>query len=126
MSKLIAIIDDDLEMEVLYNLLLEDLIISEEAEIRFFSDSRLFELWLRYNEPDLIVSDISMPYISGLELGHRIRQSGHMMPTYFVSGHEEKEFADKLKEIGRCRYLSKPFDTTLLINFMKTDLGLSG
>lgn len=126
MPKLIAIIDDDLEMELLYGLLLEDMLIANEAELKFFSDSRVFELWLRSNNPDLVVSDMSMPHVTGIELGHRIRESGHTMPTYFVSGHDEKDFSASLKNLGSCRYLPKPFDCERLINFMKTDLGLSG
>ena len=124
MPKLIAIIDDEIEMEFLYTLILEDLIKEYGIKIKFFSDSRIFEQWLRFNIPDLILTDINMPYLSGPELGHRIRETGKSILTYFVSGHEEDKFRDSMKELGVCRYLSKPINTPTFLQYLKTDLGL--
>ncbi len=124
MPKLIAIIDDEQEMEYIYALMLEDIIKTEQVEMKFFSDARLFELWLRFNHPDLILSDISMPYLSGPELGHRIRETGKTIPTYFISGHEERDFKDTMNELGVCRYLSKPINSDKFLSFIKSDLGL--
>lgn len=126
MSKLIAIVDDETEMEELYEFLLEDLINDYGVKVKFFSDSRMFELWMRFNLPDLILTDISMPYLSGPELGHRIRETGHNILTYFVSGHDEKDFKTSMKELGVSRYLSKPINTSILIEYLKSDLGLEG
>ena len=126
MPKIIAIIDDEVEMEYIYNMLLEDVIESREVDVRFFSDSRLFEQWLRHNNPDLILSDISMPFISGAELGHRIRQSGKNICTYFVSGHDEHDYQQTMKELGISRYIAKPLNLNKMMEFIKTDLGLTG
>lgn len=124
MSKLIAIVDDEVEMEFLYTLLLEDLINDYGVKIKFFSDSRMFSLWLRFNMPDLILTDISMPYLSGPELGHRIRETGQSILTYFVSGHDEEDYRESMKELGVCRYLAKPINTPAFLQYLKTDLGL--
>ena len=126
MSKLIAIVDDETEMEELYELLLEDLIKDHGLRVKFFSDSRMFELWMKFNLPDLILTDISMPYLSGPELGHRIRETGQNIITYFVSGHDEKDFKSSMKELGVSRYLSKPINTSVFIEYLKSDLGLEG
>jgi len=53
-----AIIDDDLEMEFLYSLILSEIISSGALTAHFFSDSRDFQPWLELNSPDLILSDI--------------------------------------------------------------------
>lgn len=126
MSKLIAIIDDELEMEFIYNLMLEEVIQSRQVEIKFFSDARMFELWLRFNQPDLILSDISMPHLSGPELGHRIRETGKSILTYFISGHEEQDFQESMKDLGVSRYLPKPINSVNFLRYIKTDLGLEG
>lgn len=124
MSKIIAIIDDELEMEYIYALMLEEAIQEKLLELKFFSDARVFFEWLIDNKPDLILSDISMPYISGLELGRRIRQSGRNIPIYYVSGHEEYDFQEVIAELGSCHYLSKPLNCKHFISLIKTDLGL--
>lgn len=126
MPKIIAIIDDEIEMEFIYNMLLEDVIKSREVDVKFFSDSRLFENWIRFNNPDLILSDISMPFISGTELGHRIRQTGRNICTYFVSGHDEYDYKEAMEKLGVSRYIAKPLNLNKMIEFIKTDLGLTG
>lgn len=126
MSKLVAIIDDEVEMEFIYELMLEDLIQSEQISMKFFSDAREFVGWFQANPPDLILCDISMPHLNGTELGHRIRKAGLNIPTYFVSGHDERDYADSLKQLGVCRFLPKPININNFLHFLKTDLALKG
>ena len=126
MAKLIAIIDDEVEMEFIYMLMLEEIIETNQVKMKFFSDTRYFESWLQYSLPDLILTDISMPHLTGLELGHRIREMGRIIPTYFVSGHEETEYAESIEKFGMCRYIAKPINTIHFLEFIKTDLGLKG
>lgn len=126
MPKVIAIIDDDTDMQYLYSLLLEDILESGELKAHYFSDSRDLEPWLKHNQADLILSDISMPHLTGPELGHCIRKMGLSTPTYFVSGHPESEYAKELKEIGDCRYFAKPFNSSQFLKTLITDLGIEG
>lgn len=124
--KLIAIIDDDEEIVYIYNLILEELIAAGRVLTHLFVDVREFKSWLQTNQPDLIISDISMPHITGPELGHCIRAMGLTIPTYFVSGHSESEYAEQLKEIGGYRYFTKPINTSDFLQSLKTDLGIKG
>ncbi len=91
MSKLIAIIDDEPEMEFLYEFIFERAIQRKQVKLKFFQDSRKFGDWFSINRPDLILSDINMPHISGPELSRSIRLSGRSVPIYFISGHLEQE-----------------------------------
>jgi two-component system, response regulator YesN len=126
MTKLIAIVDDEAEMELIYSIVLDKFIKKNQIEMRFFSDSRLFELWLRFNHPDLILTDISMPFLTGPELGHRIRETGKSIKTYFVSGHEELDYQDSIRDLGISRYIPKPLCVENLLDNLKTDLLLEG
>ncbi len=126
MPKLIAIIDDEREMEDIYSILLEDMVLTDDIQLKFFSDARLFVLWLKFNQPDLILSDITMPFLSGTELGRRIRETGKSICTYFVSGHLEDDYKETMKELGVSRYLSKPINFNDMVDYIKTDLNLLG
>lgn len=125
MAKVIAIIDDEDEMEFLYSMLFEDAIKDGSIEIKFFSDSRDFCEWFVNHKPDLIMSDINMPHISGPELTRLIQQSGHSIQTYFVSGHEERDYSKEMKELGVCRFISKPLDFNHVLNLIGQDLNLN-
>lgn len=124
MIKTIAIIDDEAEMEFVYKLIFEELLAKELVQLKYFSDARDFLKWIPDHVPHLVLTDISMPYVSGPELGHRIRGLSHTAPIYFVSGYEESDYQKSMEEIAHCRYLSKPLNTDHFVNLVKTDLGL--
>lgn len=124
MTKQIAIIDDEVEMGEIYALLFEEEIHQNLLSVHFFSDVRKFFEWLQEHEPDLILTDINMPVMSGTELGRRIRQLGKQTPTYFISGFEAGLYEKELAEIGSCRYITKPLDLDSVHDIILTDLNL--
>jgi len=124
LSKLIAIIDDEPEMEFFYSLVLENALKTEAVRLKFFHDSRDFFDWFIVNEPDLILSDINMPFITGPELCRAVKLTGRTVPIYLISGSDESEFREILSEIAECRFLTKPLNTTHFQNFVDLDLNL--
>ncbi len=124
MTKLVAVIDDEVEMEIIYQLMLDELIHDHKIELVFFSNARLFLNWLSDHHPDLIVSDISMPDLNGIELGHRIRKILPTIPTYFISGHEEKNYSRRIEDLKPCRFLTKPINPENLVHTINSDLHL--
>lgn len=123
MSKMIAVIDDESEMEDIYDLILEKFIREELVTVKFFQSSRKFLEWVQTNSPALILTDIDMPEVSGLEVVQKLKQDGRCIPTYFVSGHDEKEFRPLMKELNVHRYFSKPLNFQMLLNYIESDLG---
>jgi DNA-binding NtrC family response regulator len=123
-TKTIAIIDDEKEMEQLYSMLMEDAVQKKIIHLKFFDDSRIFLKWFEDNKPDLILSDINMPHMSGIELARELRTQGFKILTYFVSGDDESEYTDAMKKFGPCRFFSKPLDFEQVLNLIEEDLGL--
>lgn len=123
MSKLIAVIDDECEMEDIYDLILEKFIREELVTVKFFQCSKKFLEWIKTNSPSLILTDIHMPEVSGVEVVQKLKQEGRCIPTYFVSGHDEKEYRPLMKELNVNRYFTKPLNFQMLLNYIESDLG---
>lgn len=124
MTKLVVVIDDELEMEYIYNLVLEQQIKKGLIQLKFFSDSLKFAEWFKYNRPDLILSDINMPEMDGQAIMQLVKASGRRIPTYFVSGYDEAEFKKIMQELGVYRFLSKPLNFNNVLSLIELDLGI--
>ena len=57
--------------------------------------------------PDVLVIDITMPGISGLEAAALVRRRGSQVPIVFLSVHEEPEFVVAARQAGALGYVSK-------------------
>ena len=64
---------------------------------------------------DLLLADIEMPYMDGLDLVRAIRNDPAVssMPVVFVTSHGQYE--DRAKELGAVAYLRKPVRSELLL-----------
>jgi len=71
-------------------------------------------------DPDLLVLDIRMPGMSGLELYDRVRADPRFrsLPVVFETG-TGREHAAELRERGIATYIKKPFDLDELVRFVK-------
>jgi DNA-binding NarL/FixJ family response regulator len=57
--------------------------------------------------PDLIVTDISMPVLNGIDAVHKLRESGCTAMFVFLTIHSEKEFVDACMGAGALGYVQK-------------------
>ena len=64
---------------------------------------------------DLIISDINMPMMSGLEMLEKIREFDFNLPIIFTTARGEAENLLKAIELNVSNYIMKPIDTTILI-----------
>jgi len=58
---------------------------------------------------DVVLTDISMPGLSGVELLGHIRQRYSDTPVIIVSGIDDREHEEGLKKLGAFDFLMKPF-----------------
>ena len=64
--------------------------------------------------PDLLITDIKMPLLGGLELVKRIRTTNPDLRILIVSGYSEFEYARQAIELGVDDYIVKPIDVHAL------------
>lgn len=125
MRKVIAIVDDEKEMEFIYPLIFKEQLEKSQLEINFFHDSSTFLDWIQYHHPDLCMIDIEMPKINGPEIIRTAGVQKRKIPTYFVSGHCPSDFKTEIQELNISRFLSKPFNIRELLSSVKMDLNLN-
>ncbi len=65
-------------------------------------------------DPDVIVADITMPGLTGLEAAHKLREAGSLAKFVFLTVHIEHEFVEACVRQGALGYVVK--------SRMKTDL----
>jgi CheY-like chemotaxis protein len=70
--------------------------------------------------PDLILMDIGMPVMDGLEATRAIRQAPETtsLPIIFLTAFDTKEFRERAGDAGGDGYLTKPFDFDRLSNLI--------
>lgn len=82
------------------------------------------EAWGKIQEhkkfPDILITDIRMPGINGLELSERIRRHTRETKVIFISGYEDFAYAKKAISIGTEGYITKPIDQQELIDLVES------
>ena len=67
---------------------------------------------IRMSKPDLVVTDIHMPAMNGLELIEEARRLGHDSTMFVItSGYSDFNYARQAIRLGVSNYLTKPVDT---------------
>lgn len=67
---------------------------------------------------DLMITDIYMPFVDGLELVRRLRKKNNFTKVVFLTGYNEFEFAKEALELEASRYLLKPITKDELIKVL--------
>lgn len=103
MSAILVVDDDDAIRDTLYDLLSENHLCHVAA-----TAERALE-WLAKDVYDVVLTDISMPGLSGVELLGHVRQNQPQTPVIIISGIQNEEHARGMINLGAFDYLLKPF-----------------
>ncbi len=60
------------------------------------------------HRPDIVITDITMPVMNGLEMAERIKKIDEQVPVIVITAYNEQDFFMKSIEIGVDRYIIKP------------------
>lgn len=113
MPKILIVDDDEPIRDTLYEVLSENYLCqtAETAEKAFAR--------MEADTYDVVLTDISMPGLSGLELLGHVRQKFPETPVIIISGIGDQEHAQGLIKIGAFDFLLKPFSLEVVEKSVK-------
>ena len=120
----VLVVDDESDVTELLQYRLEQ----EGYRVATLNDPLGFVVKVREFEPDLMLLDIMMPELSGIQLCRIVRADPSMknIPVIFLSARGEVEDRIKGLEAGAEDYVSKPFNTNELMLRISKMLKRSG
>lgn len=83
------------------------------------SDGELAFPMIQNLKPDIVITDIKMPFMDGITLSRLIKKELPNIKIIFLSGYSEFEYAKEAIQIGITEYLLKPINSTNLLNCIK-------
>jgi two-component system, cell cycle response regulator DivK len=120
MTKKVMIVEDnELNMKLFH-----DLLQAHDIETVQTRDGRTALDLAREHKPDLIIMDIQLPEISGLEVTKLLKEDAELksIPVIAVTAFAMKGDEQKIREGGCEDYISKPISVSRFIEVVKTHL----
>ncbi len=71
------------------------------------------------SKPDILLTDIRMPFIDGLELAEMVKKELPDLHIMFFSGYDDFEYAKRAIKIGAADYLLKPVSSSQLLEALE-------
>jgi CheY-like chemotaxis protein len=122
----ILVVDDEKDVQVLFEQRFRKEMRSGEMELAFaFSgEEAIAYMEHHHHEAVLILSDINMPGMSGLELLRQIKKNYEKPPpvVMMITAYGDAENYNAAKELGADDFLTKPVDFVSLKDKLKTKL----
>ena len=119
MSKILIIEDEEPIRRVLVRILKEE---DDNFVIHEASDGKMGLDLLKNESFDLVLCDIKMPKVDGIELLQRTRKNNSTIPFIMLTGHGNIETAVESMKLGAYDFISKPPDLNRLINSVRNAL----
>jgi FixJ family two-component response regulator len=117
--KPICILDDDLS--VLNSL--QELLDSDGFDARMFDSSDLFLAYVREHTVTVVILDVLMPGMNGIEVQQRLRELSPDTRVIVITGREEVHARPAALTGGAFAFLLKPFDDEVFLTLVRSALG---
>lgn len=116
MSKKILVIDDEPELVKAVKIRLE----SNGYEVETAYDGPTGLEKTKEFKPDLILLDIIMPGMNGYEVSKKLKAEPDTkdIPIIIFTASQQRELEEKCKEVGVTDFITKPFETSDLLNMV--------
>ncbi len=119
MSKILIIEDEASIRRVLTKILTEE---NDTYQVEEAEDGSIGYEKIAQNDYDLVLCDIKMPKMDGVELLQAVKKIKPEIPIVMISGHGDMETAIQTMRLGAFDYISKPPDLNRLLNTVRNAL----
>ena len=116
MSKILVIEDEAAIRRVLKKIISEE---NDNYHVEEAEDGLLGIEMIRNNDYDLVLCDIKMPKMDGVEVLEKAKKIKPEIPIIMISGHGDLETAVNTMRLGAFDYISKPPDLNRLLNTVR-------
>ena len=115
----VLVVDDAPE-----NLMIMESILSKDYSLKLFNKPEEALDYAFANPPDLILLDIMMPNIDGLETCRRLKANQRLVdiPVIFITSKNEDEYEELGFSVGASDFIHKPINAPILVARVKTHL----
>jgi FixJ family two-component response regulator len=111
----VFVVDDDEAVRDMLRTLIE----ADGFNVQTWSTAEAFLADYEISRPGCLVLDLDLPGMDGLELVEMLLARRVRLPIILVSGRGDLLTSSRAKGINALGYLSKPFDTQLLIDCIR-------
>ncbi|WP_438973388.1 sigma-54-dependent transcriptional regulator [Polaribacter sp.] len=119
MAKILIIEDEDAIRRVLKKIISEE---NDAYDVSEAADGLVGIEMIRNNDFDLILCDIKMPKMDGVEVLEKTKKIKPEIPMVMISGHGDLDTAVNTMRLGAFDYISKPPDLNRLLNTVRNAL----
>jgi DNA-binding NtrC family response regulator len=119
MSRILIIEDEASIRRVLTKILSEE---NDTYQVEDVEDGLIGFEKIKNNDYDLVLCDIKMPKMDGVEVLQAVKKIKPEIPIVMISGHGDMETAIQTMRLGAFDYISKPPDLNRLLNTVRNAL----
>lgn len=116
----IAIVEDDMKIREELSKLLKN----NGYEIVAFNEFENIPLLIKNSEVNLVLLDINLPFENGYEICRKIKENNNI-PIIFVTSRDSTEDEIMSIKVGGIDFITKPYDTIILLEKIKRAINLS-
>ncbi|NJD37326.1 MAG: sigma-54-dependent Fis family transcriptional regulator [Geobacter sp.] len=117
-EKKLLVIDDEPAIREGVRRILE----SESFQVETFASGHAALERIKQEPFDLVVTDLKMPGISGMEVLKAIKEIQPDLPVIFITGYSSVDSAVEVMKLGAVDYIAKPFTPEEMLQTVKTAL----
>jgi DNA-binding NtrC family response regulator len=106
MSERILVVDDELDMLMLLRMIIED---NSDYAVETTNNPSEGLKMLTEKDYDLVISDLKMPGMDGMELFDELKEIKPGVPVIIITAYGSLETADEAMKKGVADFITKPF-----------------